>query len=835
MRVTNPSAAESSWSGPTTRYAYSFAADGSGTVDVTDPRGGVWTYTVDAQGRVTKTEAPTTDGKRLTSTQTWSSTSKVNQYTAPGTATSPSSTTFAFDANDNPTGSTTPASAGTLYSGARYGEGATAPGGHYLPTSIYSEQDYAATSGSSVGGMDPSTWIGLEYSAQGNLKVAKRNATITPSVSIAYGSEVKGTPGAGRITSTTDPRGAITSYWYDNAGNVNRIVYPAPGTGTAMGDTHFNYSATTADRALNRLSHATDGKLQKRTFTYDALDRITQIRWVNSAGTVTEDVFFVYDADGNLIERRDSTGTMSYQYDQLGRLAHQDAPAPGFVDPDYDASSNLTSLIDESGTVTYAYKPNNRLASIAEPGGSCTSSPTTLCTTYSYDDSGPGGTTLPVGIARTVTQRLPNGISTTEQLDAAGRLVRTDSTLGSTLVQRFVYQYQHANGREMMLRSQETDYAGNRRKYGYDALDRLRRVDYLNSAATVTDWREYRWDAASNRTLVERKPLCGKFYDRVNYNYNSLNQLVSVGAPGNGADNCAYGTSGTWSYDANGNQIQHCTEGNGGATSTSSPEMTLSTSSTTATTCTAAFTYNLKNQFTTSSRIYAGAGQSEIVSESGAAFTNSFLGILSHGGTTYFTRTDQGRLVSHRKPANTAPNRRHYYLLDALSTIRTVVDENGAVVSRVNHDPFGEPGSGSSGTFGFASGRHTDGLIHFGERYYDPQGARWTQPDPINQFADIRQSNRYAYVGGDPINLTDPSGLRHCGTVRLSPAERRRRGIPPGAAVPRQCPHQQRRSSLDEACAVASVATLVWKPAGIAGVPCAIYGLGRAFEWYPEP
>jgi uncharacterized protein RhaS with RHS repeats len=46
-----------------------------------------------------------------------------------------------------------------------------------------------------------------------------------------------------------------------------------------------------------------------------------------------------------------------------------------------------------------------------------------------------------------------------------------------------------------------------------------------------------------------------------------------------------------------------------------------------------------------------------------------------------------------------------------------------------------------------------------GERYYDPLTARWTQTDPLDQSGDLRQSNPYTYTAGDPINLTDPTGL----------------------------------------------------------------------------
>jgi len=35
---------------------------------------------------------------------------------------------------------------------------------------------------------------------------------------------------------------------------------------------------------------------------------------------------------------------------------------------------------------------------------------------------------------------------------------------------------------------------------------------------------------------------------------------------------------------------------------------------------------------------------------------------------------------------------------------------------------------------------------------------RWTQQDPLNLMASQQNANRYAYAGGDPINLLDPAG-----------------------------------------------------------------------------
>lgn len=45
-----------------------------------------------------------------------------------------------------------------------------------------------------------------------------------------------------------------------------------------------------------------------------------------------------------------------------------------------------------------------------------------------------------------------------------------------------------------------------------------------------------------------------------------------------------------------------------------------------------------------------------------------------------------------------------------------------------------------------------------GARYYQPELGRWTQPDPSGQ-----EANAYLYVGGNPANFVDPSGLSFLG------------------------------------------------------------------------
>ena len=124
-----------------------------------------------------------------------------------------------------------------------------------------------------------------------------------------------------------------------------------------------------------------------------------------------------------------------------------------------------------------------------------------------------------------------------------------------------------------------------------------------------------------------------------------------------------------------------------------------------------------------------------------------------------FVYAEQGHVPAYM----TRDGATYRVITDHLGSVRLVIDSaTGTIAQRIDYDPWGNiltdtnPGFQP---FAFAGGLHDPhtGLTHFGAREYDPATARWTSKDPIG-FAG-GDTNLYAYVANDPINLLDPSGL----------------------------------------------------------------------------
>ena len=102
------------------------------------------------------------------------------------------------------------------------------------------------------------------------------------------------------------------------------------------------------------------------------------------------------------------------------------------------------------------------------------------------------------------------------------------------------------------------------------------------------------------------------------------------------------------------------------------------------------------------------------------------------------------------------------YLVSDPEGARLTFNSSGTITAGATYSAYGNVIAGGLSNvtpFGYAGG-YTDptGLIYLVNRYYDPSTGQFLSVDPLVGITD----QPYQYVGGDPVNLTDPLGLWWC-------------------------------------------------------------------------
>jgi RHS repeat-associated protein len=122
---------------------------------------------------------------------------------------------------------------------------------------------------------------------------------------------------------------------------------------------------------------------------------------------------------------------------------------------------------------------------------------------------------------------------------------------------------------------------------------------------------------------------------------------------------------------------------------------------------------------------------------------------------TYYPGTDRPHAVRVNGSV-------YYYLADGPGNVVGLVDTYGNLVNEYRYGPFGESEMVREAVpqpFRF-TGRELDaetGLYYFRARYYDAIAGRFISEDPLGLRAGL---NAYVYLGNDPVNGRDPSGLQ---------------------------------------------------------------------------
>jgi RHS repeat-associated protein len=163
--------------------------------------------------------------------------------------------------------------------------------------------------------------------------------------------------GLNNLLSVTDPRAIETAYVYNGFGE--QIEQASPDTGT---------SASPRNAAGN-VASATDARNETGDYTYDALNRLTEIEYGDDTVTLGYDAGS--NGNGRLTSVANAASSMSFSYDSVGRVTERSQVTGSVtlnVSYDYDSYGRLQSLTTPSGQLlTYEYT-NGRVSGLKVNG-----------------------------------------------------------------------------------------------------------------------------------------------------------------------------------------------------------------------------------------------------------------------------------------------------------------------------------------------------------------------------------------------------------------------------------------------------------------------------------
>jgi RHS repeat-associated protein len=605
------------------------------------------------------------------------------------------------------------------------------------------------------------------------------------------------------ISATTTIGGLTRNIGYSRTATLAKPGNPFSLLSQADHATINGRTYTSVFNAGDKTVTSTTPEGRSRTVVLDALERVV--------GTQTPGllpVAFSYDARGRLASAAQGSRKTSMSYDSDGRVANVTDPVGRKWSFTYDAAGHLlTSTLPDGSVVRYAYDGNGNLVALTPPGGSVHRFAYTSVNLHlAYIPPavrGTGGTTYRYDADREpLATTRPDGTTVKAGYDRAGRL---NGLTTSTTTINYAY-------------SPKTGNLTGASVSGGEALTH----GYLGSLPTTSSWAgPVAGDVAdtydsnfwiTSETVNNANPI-GLAHDNDGLLVKA-GSLVLARDPENGliagttlgattdtrtrnafgeltGYSAKYGTTplytATYVRDGIG-RISAKTETIGGQTATYDAQDRLLTYGTTS------YRYTPNGQIAsrttaagTTDFIYDGFGELVAVKLPNGTVIEYIIdaegrrvGKRVNGGRVAAYLYSGSRIVAQLNLAGQVISRFIYatgatspdYMVaggvtyrlftDQLGSPRLVVNTaTGQVAEEIDYDEFGnilrdtKPGLQP---FGFAGGlydRDTK-LVHFGAREYAPAIGRWTAKDP-SLFAG-GDSNLYAYVLNDPVNLTDRDG-----------------------------------------------------------------------------
>jgi RHS repeat-associated protein len=551
-----------------------------------------------------------------------------------------------------------------------------------------------------------------EYTPTG--QVARKADALGHSVQYEYDAEdrlaaVLANNPAERVYGTACP--VVTAHVHDDGDRITEArVYVPDDAECSLESAALASAYATYDEIGNRTS-LTDPNGHDTTYEYDLLQRLT--RETDGLGAVA----FTYDARDLITSRTTGEGDeIRYTYDDAGRFTHVDFSGDG-IGHEYDANGNRVSSrrMSAAGPITRTFDPLDRMVSRTDEFG--------YTVAYEYDLAG--------NLTRLV---YPSGAAVDYEYDGLNRLTRV------------------------------IDWNGGVTNYGYDAAGNLVGVG-LPDGSTVS----YTYDAAHRLTGIDDSRSAQTHF-RASYTLNAAGKRIAADLdlplepdPGAGRNDFAYGAANTltdrtgaagaasYVYDADGNMLSGTL---GGSSRTMS--------------------YNALGQMETLDADlyrYDADGLRVEIARGGLVRRHVYDVTAAHARLLE-ERDDQGNLVARYVYglgliSRDGPEGPRIYHYDGRGSTVALTDDLGTVTDRYAYGPYGQLLGSESETenpFTYAGrdGVQDDGngLYYMRTRYYAPELGRFIQKDQVfdGTLSAPQSLNRYAYVQGDPILLTDPNG-----------------------------------------------------------------------------